>query len=334
MSNVDRQPEEVECGATANGPAPAGGVEVIEPREVPLGGPRAMTVRRTLPTHERSMIGAWCFADHYGPDEVDRSGGMNVPPHPHTGLQTVSWLFEGEIEHRDSAGVEAPVLPGELNLMSAGAGISHSEVSTPETTILHGVQLWLALPDRVRNGHNGFQHYAPPTVELADVRADSPGGTARVFIGELAGSTAAVTTATPLLGAELILRPGARVALAVNEAFEHGVLLDTERLLLDGVALSRGDLGYVAPGLGGIRLHNPTDRPARIVLLGGVPFDEDIVMWWNFVGRSHDEIVQYREEWQARSVRFGSVSGWEDEQYLPAPPLPTTRLKPRRRNPQ
>ncbi|AUN42132.1 Quercetin 2,3-dioxygenase (plasmid) [Tsukamurella tyrosinosolvens] len=334
MSNVDRQPEEVECGAGVDGPASAAGVEVIEAREVPLGGPRAMTVRRTLPTHERSMIGAWCFADHYGPDEVDRSGGMNVPPHPHTGLQTVSWLFEGEIEHRDSAGVEAPVLPGEINLMSAGYGISHSEVSTPQTTRLHGVQLWLALPDRARNAPNGFQHYAPPAVDLPDVRSGGPGGTARVFIGELAGSTSPVVTATPLLGAELTLRPGARVSLAVDPAFEHGVLLDTQRLLFDGVSLAWGDLGYAGPGLGGLRLHNPTEEDARVVLLGGVPFDEDIVMWWNFVGRTHDEIVEYREEWQARAARFGSVSGWRDDQYLPAPPLPTTRLKPRRRNPQ
>ncbi|TWS23216.1 pirin family protein [Tsukamurella sputi] len=333
MSNVDRQPEEVECGATVDGPAPGAGVEVISAREVPLGGPRAMTVRRTLPTHERSMIGAWCFADHYGPDEVDRSGGMNVPPHPHTGLQTVSWLFEGEIEHRDSAGVEAPVLPGEINLMSAGFGISHSEVSTPQTRRLHGVQLWLALPDRARNAPNGFQHYAPPAVDLPDVRSGGPGGTARVFIGELAGSTSPIVTATPLLGAELILRPGARVSLAVDPAFEHGVLLDTERLLVDGVSLAWGDLGYTGPGLGGIRLHNPTEEDARVVLLGGVPFDEDIVMWWNFVGRSHEEIVEYRAEWEARAVRFGSVNGWRDDQYLPAPPLPTTRLKPRRRNP-
>ncbi|ADG80211.1 Pirin domain protein OS=Tsukamurella paurometabola (strain ATCC 8368 / DSM / CCUG 35730 / CIP 100753 / JCM 10117 / KCTC 9821 / NBRC 16120 / NCIMB 702349/ NCTC 13040) OX=521096 GN=Tpau_3633 PE=3 SV=1 [Tsukamurella paurometabola] len=330
MSNVDPDPQEIEC--TAGGGAST--VEVIAAREVPLGGPRAMTVRRTLPTHERSMIGAWCFADHYGPDDVSATGGMNVPPHPHTGLQTVSWLFEGEIEHRDSAGVHAPVLPGELNLMSAGFGISHSEVSTPATQRLHGVQLWLALPDRVRDAHNGFQHYAPPTVVLPDVRVEGPGGTVKVFIGELAGSAAEVSTATPLLGAELVLAPGARVALAVNPDFEHGVLLDTERLLFDGVALTRGDLGYVGTGLGGIRVHNPTDEPARAVLLGGTPFGEDIVMWWNFVGRSHEDIARYREEWQARDARFGSVDGWRDDQYLPAPPLPTTRLKPRKRSPQ
>ena len=129
------------------------GVEVLTPREVPLGGLRAMTVRRTLPQRGRTFVGAWCFADHYGPDEVDDSGGMVVPPHPHTGLQTVSWLFAGEIEHRDSAGHQALVRPGELNLMTGGRGVSHSEVSTSGTTTLHGVQLWVALREGAAHGH-------------------------------------------------------------------------------------------------------------------------------------------------------------------------------------
>src|SRR5690242_10581104 len=139
------------CLLALPGPWQAGRMEVLTPRDVPLGGLRAMTVRRTLPQRQRSLIGAWCFLDHYGPDEVDPSAqgdeGMVVPPHPHTGLQTVSWLFTGEIEHRDSAGHHAVVRPGELNLMTAGRGISHSEYSTPGTTVLHGAQLWLALPD-------------------------------------------------------------------------------------------------------------------------------------------------------------------------------------------
>ena len=122
------------------------GVEILTPREVPLGGLRAMTVRRTLPQRDRTLIGAWCFLDHYGPDEVKETGGMLVSPHPHTGLQTVSWLFSGEIDHADSAGNRAAVLPGELNLMTAGRGISHSEVSRPGVTTLHGAQLWVALP--------------------------------------------------------------------------------------------------------------------------------------------------------------------------------------------
>ena len=135
-----------------------------------------MTVRRTLPQRERSLIGAWCFLDHYGPDPVAESGGMSVAPHPHTGLQTVSWLFEGEIEHRDSVGHHAMVLPGEVNLMTAGRGISHSEVSTGATTRLHGAQLWVALPDASRDTDPGFEHYAPP--ELT-----GDGWRGRVFLG-------------------------------------------------------------------------------------------------------------------------------------------------------
>ena len=165
----------------------------MEPREVPLGGPRAMHVRRTLPQRHRSLIGAWCFLDHYGPDEVADSGGMSVAPHPHTGLQTVSWLFTGEVEHRDSAGNHAMVRPGELNLMTAGRGISHSEVSPSSTSTLHGAQLWLALPESARHTDPGFDHYAPPAVS-------GDGWTARVFLGSLLGSTSPVSTYSPLLG--------------------------------------------------------------------------------------------------------------------------------------
>ena len=135
MSNLEKAPPEI-VGEPE--PAPASGLEILAPRDVPLGGPRAMTVRRTLPQRSRSLIGAWCFVDHYGPDLVADRGGMVVPPHPHTGLQTVSWLFAGEIDHRDSIGSHAPVRPGELNLMTAGNGIAHSEVSTAATTVLHG----------------------------------------------------------------------------------------------------------------------------------------------------------------------------------------------------
>ena len=327
VSNVEAEPVELLCGPGS----PDGPVEVISPRAVPLGGPRAMTVRRTLPTRDRSMVGAWCFADHYGPDDVSVSGGMNVPPHPHTGLQTVSWLFEGEIEHRDSAGVEAMVLPGELNLMSAGHGISHSEVSTAATTRLHGVQLWVALPDSAREEPHGFQHHAPTSVAVSD------GVTARVFLGALGGEFSPVITATPLLGAELIIAPRTRTSLAVDPSFEHGVLLDTGAVSVSDAALAVGDLAFVPCGAAELELHNPSPDPARLILLGGEPFGEDIVMWWNLVGRSHEEIEQFRAEWEARTGaaedpgRFGTVPGWNPEDALPAPPMPTTRLKPRKR---
>ncbi|MGW6244621.1 pirin family protein [Streptomyces roseolus] len=297
-------------------------VEILTPRDVPLGGPRAMTVRRTLPQRARTLIGAWCFADHYGPDPVAETGGMDVAPHPHIGLQTVSWLFSGEIEHRDSLGSHAAVRPGEINLMTGGHGIAHSEVSTPDTTVLHGVQLWVALPDAHRDTPRDFVHHAP-----RPVRVD--GAELRVFLGTLAGDTSPVATFTPLLGAELLVDPGATVTLAVDPAFEHGLLVDEGDLTLDGTPLRPAELGYTAPGRAALTVTNTAPHRARAILLGGPPFEEEIVMWWNFIGRSHEDIVEAREEWEKASDRFGEVAGYPGDR-LPAPALPNARIAPRK----
>lgn len=271
------------------------------------------------------MIGAWCFADHYGPQDVRGGPGMDVPPHPHTGLQTVSWLFAGEIEHRDSAGVHAMVRPGELNLMTAGAGICHSEVSTPASTVLHGVQLWVALPESARNGGRDFAHYTPPAVSVG-------AATLRVFLGELAGNRSPVRTFTPLLGAQVDVAPGATLELDVDPVFEHGALLDHGNVEVAGSALRVADLAYQEPGCDRLQIVNRGDTAARLILLGGPPFPERLVMWWNFVGRSHDEIVAYRQAWQAADQRFGAVEGYTGAvTRLPAPVLPGVRLKPRER---
>ncbi|MER5748605.1 pirin family protein [Streptomyces sp. NPDC002088] len=302
--------------------AEAGPVDVLTPRDVPLGGPRAMTVRRTLPQRARSLIGAWCFADHYGPDDVARTGGMVVAPHPHTGLQTVSWLFSGEIEHRDSLGSHAYVRPGELNLMTGGHGISHSEVSTPRTTVLHGVQLWVALPGEHRHTERDFQHYVPEPV-----RTD--GAEIRVFLGTLAGAASPVRTFTPLLGAEVTLEPRAALTLAVDPRFEHGVLVDQGQVRMADTLLHPAELGYVPTGRDTLTLTNESDEAARTVLLGGTPFEEEIVMWWNFIGRSNEDIVQARSDWMKGS-RFGEVVGY-DGAPLTAPELPHVPLKPRGR---
>jgi redox-sensitive bicupin YhaK (pirin superfamily) len=306
-------------------------IDVLTPREVPLGGPRAMRVRRTLPQRQRSLIGAWCFVDHYGPDDVDRSGGMVLPAHPHTGLQTASWLFDGELEHRDSVGSLATVRPGELNLMTAGRGISHTEVSTPETTTLHGAQLWIALPEEARHVQPGFEHFAPGPVR-------GPGWEARVFIGSLLGASSPVTTYTPLLGAEIMLATGKSLELEVDETFEHGVLLDVGAIDVDGEKLEPSDLAHVPPGR--TTLTVTAHEEARLLLLGGPPFGEAIVMWWNFIGRTHDEIVGFRQEWQDQITidgevveagtsvgegRFGRVD--LDLAPIPAPEMPHVRLK-------
>ncbi|HEY0642284.1 MAG TPA: pirin family protein [Nocardioides sp.] len=306
-------------------------IDVLAPREVPLGGPRAMRVRRTLPQRHRSLIGAWCFVDHYGPDDVNDSGGMVLPAHPHTGLQTASWLFDGALKHRDSVGSLATVRPGELNLMTAGRGISHTEVSTPGTTVLHGAQLWIALPDESRHVDPGFEHFAPDPVR-------GPGWEARVFIGSLFGVTSPVTTYTPLLGAEIMLATGKSLEIEVDGTFEHGVLLDVGAIDVDGHDLKPSELAHVHAGR--TTLTVTAHDEARLLLLGGPPFGEAIVMWWNFIGRSHDEIEAYRREWQEQITVDGSVvdtgTSVSDGRFgvvdldlapIPAPEMPNVRLK-------
>jgi redox-sensitive bicupin YhaK (pirin superfamily) len=343
VSNLEKDPAELVIdGAPADGVpadgAPADGdraaaVVVLPSREVPLGGPRAMTVRRTLPARGRSMIGAWCFLDHYGPTDIQHATAMNVPPHPHTGLQTVSWLFQGEIEHRDSVGSLAYIHPGELNLMTAGHGISHSEVSTPATTTLHGVQLWLALPDASRNIAPSFESHVSQKILFGEAEIT-------VFLGAVAGASAEATTFNRILAAQIDLPAGASLRLPVDPRDEHGILVDAGAVTLDGTYIGYAQLGYLEAGVDELLLE-AGDEPARLLLIGGEPFGEQIVMWWNFVGRTHEEIVAYRAAWQAEAIGVGAP-GEDGPQFpsargnhaytgspLPAPELPTVRLLPR-----
>jgi redox-sensitive bicupin YhaK (pirin superfamily) len=335
MSNLETVPQEILCGQDA-----PEGAEILPPREVPLGGPRAMPVRRTLPQKKRSLIGSWCFLDHYGPDLVSSSGGMKVARHPHTGLATVSWLFTGKIEHRDSAGYTATVRPGEVNLMVAGRGISHQELSTAGTTVLHGAQLWFALPEATRHMAPTFEHYAPEPVRLGAAEL-------KVFIGSLAGSTSPVNTYTPpLIAAEATIRSGGTLELDLDPSFEYGILLDTGDLVLNGSPIPVDHLAYLPTGQLGLVLE-AGDTPVRVLILGGEPLGEQIVMWWNFIGRTHEEVVAYRAAWQAEIgaepaarpaggtypdgapyPRFGPFPEGTPAP-LPAPVLPNAQLRPR-----
>src|SRR5699024_4912009 len=331
MSNVELRPEEHVCAGAEAGAPPAGQVQLLSARDVPLGGPRAMTVRRTLPQRALSLIGAWCFVDHYGPDDVARTGGMNVPPHPHTGLATVSWLFSGQITHADSAGHRAEVGPGELSLMTAGSGISHSERSSGAQPVLHGVQMWVALPEADRFGPQRFEHYVPPVVR-------GPGWRAQVFLGSALGHASPVVTATGLLAAEISLDPGSSVQVQVGD-FESGLLVDAGQVRMDGVEVAPDWLGYRPAGQPSVTLR-AGEEPARMILFGGTPLEEEIVMWWNFVGRSHEEIVAYRQAWQeeistadegrTELPQFGLPDA-DPDPPLPAPELPNARIRPRRR---
>lgn len=279
-----------------------------------------MTVRRTLPHRDVRTIGAWCFVDHYGPQQVDGAGegGMAVPPHPHTGLQTVTWLLAGEVVHTDSLGSEQTIRPGQLNLMTAGRGIAHAEVSAAHRPgPLHGVQLWVALPDSARHGAPGFEHHATlPQVDLDGARTT-------VLLGELGGARSPAPVFSAIVGAALDLQPGATYRLPVDPGFEHGLLGLDGDVLVDGVVAPRGSLVGIAAGAPQLTLQS--QGATQVLLIGGEPFDEDLVMWWNFVGRSHEEIVEARADWE--SGRFGAVA--YDGAPLPAPALTTTRLLPR-----
>jgi redox-sensitive bicupin YhaK (pirin superfamily) len=321
VSDLDTRPREQVCFSGE----PSGPEELlITARAVPLG--KTTTVARALPDRQVRMIGAWCFLDHYGPEELGEGPGMQVWAHPHTGLQTVSWLLEGMIEHRDSLGSQALVRPGELNLMTAGRGIVHSEISQPDRPPrLHGVQLWVALPDRVRNMPPSFATYA----ELPEVFAEPRVGVrGTVLLGELEGVRSPAQVHTRICGADLALDAGRSITLSLDPAFEYGVFVVAGTVTIERSAVAVDQLLYLGTGRGEITLHS--DDGARLMLLGGEPFAEEIVMWWNFIGRSHQEVVGYREAWARREPRFPPIVD-RAEMVMEAPPLPSAALKPRPR---
>ncbi|MEZ0066442.1 redox-sensitive bicupin YhaK (pirin superfamily) [Streptacidiphilus sp. MAP12-20] len=294
--------------------------DLLSPREAHLGG--STVVRRLLPNLGRRTVGAWCFVDHYGPDDIATESGMQVPPHPHIGLQTVSWLHAGEVLHRDSLGSVQTVRPRELGLMTAGRAIAHAEQSPdPHSPLLHGAQLWVALPDAHRHVAPAFEHHA----ELPQVTAH--GLSATVILGELDGAASPGTTYSPLVGADLTLAEGADVRLPLEPDFEYAVLTMSGETEVDGVRLPPGSMLYLGFGRAELPLRALSD--SGLLLLGGEPFDEKLVMWWNFVARTPEEIAQARTDWML-GTGFGEVTGY-DGAPLPAPELSATPLKPRGR---
>ncbi|HWN33808.1 MAG TPA: pirin family protein, partial [Pseudonocardia sp.] len=336
----DRSPDVVTCGGRAETPGEPV-LELLRGREVTLGA--STKVRRLMPTLGRRLVGAWCFIDHYGPDDIAGRPGMQVPPHPHIGLQTVSWLLDGSVHHRDSLGSDVTIQPGQLALMTAGRAIAHSEQSpAPHPSQLHGAQLWVALPDADRNMAPAFEHHTELPV-LTD-----RGLRATVLLGELAGAASPGTAHSPLVGVDLALDAGADVRLPLEPDFEYAVLApagvgtvvagdpgigSSDRA--GGAALAGAEVADVSVGVGELlylgtgrpELRVRAERASRLLLLGGEPFAEQLVMWWNFVARSGAEITEARTDWMA-GRRFGAVTGGEPQ---PAPTLPATPLIPRGR---
>lgn len=291
---------------------------VVVPRDVVLTTRTNIAVRRTVPHRDLRRIGAWIFVDHFGP--TDQTDGMVVAAHPHTGLQTVTWLFEGEVEHRDSVGSVQLIAPGQVNFMTAGQGIAHSELSSKTNGNLHAVQLWLALPDSVRNSEPFFEHRAALPVVTLD------GATVTVFAGSVLGHTSPATMFTDSFGAEIVLEPGSSFTVPIDTARETGVLVVDGTAIVNGTPTDTTELAYSEPGESEVRI--TADSGARLIILGGTPFTERLVMWWNFVERSHAEIRKARDDWESGYPRFGEFSDRIGGR-IPAPELPNVTLQPR-----
>lgn len=275
-------------------------------RPAQVGG---MDIVRVLPTRGRRTIGAWCFVDLMSPDSAAEPDPMEVGPHPHIGLSTVTWLLTGEAVHTDSLGTEQLIQPGQLNLMTAGRGIAHAEQAFARGPF-RGVQLWVAQPAGTREGEPAFEHHG----ELP--QADVDGGHATVMVGELGGAASPARSDTPMLGADLIVEAGGHT-LELDRGFEHALVPLDGAVVVDGVGAELGELLVVPEGRDELRVELPD--AGRFLLLGGEPFGERIQMWWNFVARDRDELEAAWRSWRDRDDRFGDVPSALDRIDAPRP---------------
>ena len=315
MSTLDTHPQPSDsrdCAAAGATPL----TQRIAAREAQLGA--GMRIYRALPTTERRTIGAWCFLDHFEPLDVSRGAALRVGPHPHIGLQTVTWLRAGEILHRDSLGCVQPIRPGQLNLMTAGRGIAHSEESAhTRPAVLRGAQLWIALPESARNSAPAFDHHP----ELPG--AMHHGLRVTVLAGKALGMESPARVYTPLVGLELCASGAVDTALPVEPGFEYGALVLEGEAEVAGEPLTPGTLLYL--GCGRAALPIRTAGAAALILIGGEPFAETALLWWNFVARTRAEISRATQDWNAGADYFGQVHGYDGER-LAAPPPPWDRV--------
>ena len=272
----------------------------------------SLAISRALPVKDRRLVGPWCFLDRFGPLTFNEGKPMDVAPHPHIGLQTVTWLHDGEVVHRDSLGSESVLRPGGVNVMTSGSGIAHSEETPRDNTgRLNGVQLWTALPDADRHRPADFVH-------LKEVPLDeSASGIVHVFAGTLDGTTSSAPRYSDLLGADLQVHPRHTLVVPLNRAYEHAVLVMNGDCALDNQPLEERVLYYL--GTTRSEAGFSSRSGGRVLLIGGPPFSETILMWWNFVARTPEEITQARTDWEERH-RFGEVPAYNGAR-LNAPSL-------------
>jgi redox-sensitive bicupin YhaK (pirin superfamily) len=303
VRTTDTDPDGPEAPAV---PAPV--MELTPSRTAQLG---TQVIHRALPTRSRRTVGAWCFLDHAPGTQV--ADGVRIGPHPHIGLQTVTWVMSGEVVHTDSLGSVQPIRPGELNLMTAGHGIAHAE-QTPQPHArepVRLVQFWVAQPERTRHGAPAFEHH--PTLPLAEL----PGCRGTVIIGSFAGETSPARADTDHVGVDLVVDAGPAV-VPVRAAHEHAVVVLDGHVEIDGTAIAPDVLAYL--GGGRDELVIVARERSRLVLLGGSPFETRPLMWWNFVAREHAEIDAAYLDWQRGSERFGAVASELDPVPAPTPP--------------
>lgn len=270
-------------------------------------------IKRALPSRHKRLIGAWCFLDHAGPVVFPQGDGLDVGPHPHIGLQTFTWMIEGTMMHTDSVGSKQLIRPKQVNLMTAGRGISHTEVAPDDETHMHAAQLWIALPDDKLNIDPQFDHYP----ELPVVNKDGIEYT--VLVGEFLNTTSPVQVYTPLLGVDLSAKETVTTRLKLNPAFEYGFMALEGTATINGHELDEDNLVVLETGLTEIEIQ--VHKDSRILLLGGEPFESPILLWWNFVGRTQEELRIAREQWVNGDARFGVIPDY-DGPRLEAPTFP------------
>jgi hypothetical protein len=291
-------------------------VERLESQRAVVG--EGFDIRRALPNRHRRMIGAWCFLDHAGPANYSAGNGLTIGPHPHIGLQTFSWMIEGTILHTDSLGCRQWIHPGQVNLMTAGRGISHAEESPADAAgRFQLAQLWIALPKSESGRDPSFHHYPVlPILERGGFRIT-------VLAGAFEGEQAPAEVFSPLVGLDLATAGGAETALPLDPAFEYGVLALEGEARVDGEPLAPGTLLYFPTGRGTLSIDVPA--ASRLLLIGGRPFGEEILLWWNFVARSVEEMETATRDW-LRGDRFGQVRGARGSPLV-APELRGLRLR-------